>query len=190
MHTMHCVAIIGAVTAITFVTTADLVIDDANGLILDVTTTTGTGSSTAYFVIDFNFTGGDSYAFAYSFDGDATAHDAFLAFGDLGLSYIFDDYGEWGIFANNFAWDGDIGDVDNYWAHSLATPDGSGVVDWSDAMSSVDTTSLTDGLLSGWYNGFNEDYSAIVPTLPLTAVPAPGVLALFGLSLCVRRRRR
>jgi len=190
MHTMHCVAVIGTVAAITSVTAADLIIDQANGLMLDVTATAGTGSSTAYFVIDFDYTDGDTWAFEFNFDGDATAHDAFIAFGDLGLAYLFDDYGEWGVFASNFAWGDDVGDVDNYWAHSLATPDGSGVVNWSDAMSSVDTTPLTDGLLSGWFNGFNDDYSAIVPTLPLTSVPGPGVLALLGLSLCVRRRRR
>ena len=191
MHSKICIACIGAVLAVaTSSVSADLVIDEANGLILDITASAGTGSSTAYFVIDFDFTGGDSYAFAYRFNGDATAHDAFVAFGDLGLSYTFDDYGEWGIFANNFAWGPDVGDVDNYWAHSLAAPDGSGIVNWSDAVSSVDMTDLSNGLLSGWYNGFNEDFSAIPPSMPLTAVPAPGILALLGLSLCVQRRRR
>lgn len=189
MHTLRCIAIVAA-TALTSATTAALVIDEANGLILDVTVTAGTGSSTAYFVIDFTYTSGDSYAFAYNFDGDATAHDAFLAFGDLGLNYSFNDYGDWGIFANNFAWTGDSGDADNYWAHSIASPDGSGVVNWSDAMSSVDTTTLTDGFLSGWYNGFNDDFSAIAPTLPLTTVPAPGAIALLALGLCHTRRRR
>jgi len=189
MHTMGCIAIVAA-TALSSITAADLVIDEANGLVLDITATAGTGSSTAYFVIDFSYTGGDGWAFAYNFDGDATAHEAFLAFGNIGLSYTFDDYGEWGIFANNFAWTGDSGDVYNYWAHSIATPDGSGVVNWSDAMSSVDTTVLTDGFLSGWYNGFNDDFSAIVPTLPLTTVPAPGAIALLAMGLCHARRCR
>ncbi len=189
MHTMRCIAVIGA-AAVTSMTTAHLVIDEANGLILDVTATAGTGSSTAYFVIDFDYTDGNTWAFAYNFDGNATAHDAFTAFGDLGLTYLFDDFGAWGVFASNFGWGDEVGDVDNYWAHSLATPEGSGTVTWSDAMSSVDTTPLTNGLLSGWYNGFNEDYSAIVPTLPLFTVPAPGVLAVFGLGLCLQRRRR
>ena len=75
MHAMRCIAIIGAVQAVTSTASADLVIDEANGLMLDVTATAGTGSSTAYFVFDFEYTGGDSWAFAYNFDGDATAHE-------------------------------------------------------------------------------------------------------------------
>lgn len=187
---MQHLACIGAALAIATTAAADLVIDESIGSVLDVTATVGNGESTAYFVIDFGYTNGDSYAFAYNFDGSATAHDAFMAFADIGLSYQFDDFGEWGYFVNNFAYGNDIGDPGNYWAHSLATPDGSGVVDWSDAGSSVDTTALTDGLLSGWYNGFNEDYSAIVPTLPLTTVPVPGTIALLGIALCSNRRRR
>jgi MYXO-CTERM domain-containing protein len=61
-------------------------------------------------------------------------------------------------------------------------------VDWSDAWSAVDTTELSDGLISGWYNGFNDDYSAITPTLPLTAIPGPATVAVLVL-LGGRRRR-
>lgn len=187
---MYRTACIAAALAITATAHADLIIDETAGTILDVTASAGTGSSTAFFVIDFEHTGGGTWAFAYSFDGDATAHEAFTAFADIGLTYAFDDFGEWGLFVNNFAWSDDAGDASNYWAHTLATPDGSGSVDWSEAMSSVDTTWLQDGLLSGWYNGFNDDYSAITPTLPLTTVPAAPALALLGLAGARHRRRR
>jgi hypothetical protein len=185
-----CLALVCATCTLIPSTHADLVIDEANGLVLDVTATAGTGTSTAYFVLDFAYTNGESIALAYNFNGDASAHDAFLAFGDIGLVYTFDDFGGWGLFVNNFAWGDNVGDASNYWAHSLASPDGSGVVHWSDAFSSVDTTPLTDGFLSGWYNGFNDDFSAIPPALPLITVPGPSVLALVGLGLCTSRRRR
>ena len=42
--------------------------------------------------------------------------------------------------------------------------------------------------IAGWYNGFNDDYSAIPPTLPLTAIPNPATMTVFML-LGGRRRR-
>ena len=182
-------ACIGAVLAVSSIATADLVIDDAAGTILDITAAVGAGASTAYLVIDFGYTGGDSHAFAFNFDGDASVHDAFSALAEGGFTYLFDDFGEWGLFVNNLGWSDDLGDPSNYWAHSLATPDGSGSVNWIDAATGVDTTMLADGLLSGWYNGFNDDYTAITPTLPVTTVPGPSVLVIMGLGLIPCRRR-
>mgnify|MGYP001159521945 CR=1 FL=1 len=168
---------------------ADLVIDQAQGLVLDVTAAIGEGTSTAYAVIDFGATGGSSWALAYSWNGDATGHDMLSAFQThLSLDYDWTDWGS-GYFVDNFSFAGDVGDPANYWAHSLATPDGSGTVDWADAWSGVETTALSDGLLSGWYNGFNEDFSAITPTLPLTTIPAPSAAVLLLLGLKGRRRR-
>ncbi|MCH2136269.1 MAG: hypothetical protein MK101_06760 [Phycisphaerales bacterium] len=186
MLRIFCIA---ATAAMSTPAIADLVIDESTGATLDLTASAGSGEFTAYVVIDFEHTGGGSFAFSYSFDGEATVHDALFALVDQGLDYAFDDFGEWGIFAVNFGWGGAVGDAQNYWAHSLVTPDGSGTVDWSDAMSSVDTTWLSDGLLSGWYNGFNDDYSAITPSLPLT-VPTPGAIGLIGLLVIGSRRRR
>ncbi|MDP6478757.1 MAG: hypothetical protein QGI75_01800 [Phycisphaerales bacterium] len=174
-----------AIAALAATASADLLIDD--GVILDVTATVGTGEFTSYAVIDFAATGGTSHAFAYQWSGEATAHDMLLAVGDSGLVYDWTDWGN-GIFADNFAWNGDVGEWSYFWAHSLASPEGNGIVDWSDAWTSVDTTWLSDGLISGWYNGFNDDYSAITPTLPLTAIPGPATVAVLVL-LGGRRRR-
>jgi len=175
-----------ALLAVTPLASANLLIDSGN--MLDISATAGTGSFTAYLVIDFAATEGDSHAFAYQWDGVATTHDMLLGLSGIGLGYDWTDWGT-GIFADNFTWDGETGDSSFFWAHSLATPAGNGEVNWSDAWSSVNTTPLSDGLLSGWYNGFNEDYSAITPTVPLIAIPGPASIAgLIVLGLGRRRR--
>ncbi|MDP7070126.1 MAG: hypothetical protein QF561_02120 [Phycisphaerales bacterium] len=166
---------------------ADLLIDE--GDMLDITATVGIGDYTSYAVIDFAATGGASVAFEYHWSDSATAHDMLLALAGAGLSYDWTDWGS-GIFADNFAFDGDAGDTSFYWAHSTASPAGDGMVHWTDAWSSVDATMLGDGLVSGWYNGFNEDYSAIPPSLPLTAIPAPATVVLLGMACLGGRRRR
>ena len=175
-----------ALLAITSLASADLLIDE--GLVLDVTATIGTGDFTSYTVIDFAATGGQSWAFAYQWSGESTTHDMLQALGAAGLTYEWTDWGT-GIFADNFGWSGDTGDAGLYWAHSLATPAGDGVVDWSDAWSAVDATALSDGLISGWYNGFNDDYSAITPTLPITAIPGPATMVVLMLVGGRGRRR-
>ena len=166
---------------------ADLLIDETH--VLDITATVGTGDNTSYAVIDFAATGGDSYAFAYNWSDEATTHDMLLAIAGAGVTYEWTDWGS-GIFADNFAFENTAGDAGLYWAHSTASPSGDGTVAWADAWSSVDATMLSDGLVSGWYNGFNDDYSAIPPSLPLSTIPAPGALTLLAFSGACSRRRR
>lgn len=155
---------------------------------LDITASIGTGSQTAYSVIDFEATGGGSFAFAYSWDGDASVHDMLLALEEVGLAYEWTDWG-FGIFADNFMWQDFAGDMDLYWAHSLSTVIGDETT-WSDAWSSADQEVLVDGMISGWYNGFNEDFSAIPPSLPLAAIPGPSTVALLLICAHTRRRRQ
>ena len=170
---------------------ADLIIDEDQGLALDVTAWAGEGENTSYFVVDFEATGGSSYAFGYQWSGTETVLDMINS---LTSETVFQaemtSFGDFGIFIDNFAYLSDSGDQSNYWAHSLATPTGSGIVDWTAAGGGVDAELLTDGLISGWYNGFNDDFSVINPTLPLTNVPAPAGLAVVGLALVGTRRRR
>ncbi|MCP4759459.1 MAG: hypothetical protein GY894_10550 [Planctomycetes bacterium] len=166
---------------------ADLLIDENH--ILDVTAVVGSGDNTSYAVIDFEATGGTFHAFAYNWSGSASAHDMLLALADAGLTYDWTDWGS-GIFTDNFAFGGETGDTSYYWAHSTASPAGNGTVDWTDAWSSVDATMLSNGFVSGWYNGFNEDYSAIPPSLPLSTIPAPATLAALALAGFGKRRNR
>ena len=174
------------VLAVTSITSADLIIDD--GIMLDISVTIGSGDFTSYTVIDFAATGGASYALAYQWSGDGTTHDMLQALDDAGLTYDWTDWGT-GIFTDNFSWNGETGDPGLFWAHSLTSPAGDGVVEWTDAWSAVDATALSDGLISGWYNGFNDDYSAITPTLPLATIPGPVTIAVLMLAGVGGRRR-
>jgi hypothetical protein len=175
----HCI-IGAALAAITSMATADLS--------LDIAASAGSGAYTSYAVIDFGATAGSSYAFAYSWSEDASVHDMLLALQDVGLTYAWTDWGT-GYFTDNFAYAGDAGEPTFYWAHSLGTIAGDDA-GWSDAWSSVDMTPLSDGMISGWYNGFNDDYSAIPPSLPLSDVPGPATVILLGMAVVGSRHRR
>ncbi|MBG84962.1 MAG: hypothetical protein CMJ40_10530 [Phycisphaerae bacterium] len=170
---------------------ADLIIDDSQGLALDVTSWVGEGENTSYFVVDFEATGGTSYAFGYQWSGTETVLDMINS---LSAETVFEaemtSFGDFGTFIDNFSFMSESGDPDNYWAHSLATPTGSGIIDWTAAGGGVESEFLSDGLISGWYNGFNEDFSVINPSLPLIQVPAPAGLSVIGLVLIGSRRRR
>jgi len=75
---------------------------------LEIEYSTGAGESVSYHVIDFETTGGESFAFAYYFDGPTiSAHDALVAIASAGaLSYDFTVYDFGGgplTFADNFS---------------------------------------------------------------------------------------
>tara|TARA_Y100001970_G_C14101981_1_gene785971 strand:+ start:317 stop:901 length:585 start_codon:yes stop_codon:yes gene_type:complete len=169
---------------------SDLIIDSNFGLELDITETIGSGQYSSYVVIDFEATGGNSWAFEYKFNDDGlVVHDMLMDFESVGLSYAYTDWGAWGVFVDNFSYgENNIGEVSNYWAHSLGFSDGSGSVEWSAADGGVESVALVDGLISGWFNGFNPDYSVINPSLPL--IPAPGALFFISLSVFGHQCRR
>ncbi|MAT80627.1 MAG: hypothetical protein CMJ29_03150 [Phycisphaerae bacterium] len=172
---------------------ADLIIDEANGIALDVLSMTGEGENTSYLVVDFDATGGDSYAFGYSWDDSSSVLDMLTAISSsTELVALTTNYGEFGTFLDNFLFGDEAGDPQNYWAHSLATPDGLGEVDWIAASGGVDVTMLIDGGISGWYNGFTEDYDVIPPSLPTIVVPAPALapMAMLLLAITPRGRKR
>jgi len=149
----------------------------------------GSGSNTAYVVIDFSATNYPTYAWSYAWDGDATVHDMLLALDSAaGLMYDWTDWGS-GIFVNNFAYGSPAGDPDLYWSHSLGDVFG-GDPNWTDAAAGTNYTSISNGSISGWYNGFNEDYSAIPPSLEGLLIPAPASIALAAICGIGSRRRR
>ena len=168
---------------------SDLIIDASLGLELDITETVGSGEYSSYVVIDFEATEGSSWAFEYKFSSDElTVHDMLLNLAQAGVGYSYTDWGAWGIFVDNFSFGENIGEANNYWAHSVGFSDGVGSLEWTAANEGVDSISLIDGLISGWFNGFNEDFSVINPSLPL--IPAPGSLFFISLGIFGHQRMR
>ena len=154
-------------------------------LVLDLTSSVGSGDQTAYAVFDFSATEAPTYAFSYSWSGEASVHDMLLALESIGLGYEWTAWGS-AIFADNFAYADAAGDASYYWAHSLGTI-ADGGPDWSSASAGAESTMLSNGMISGWYNGFNDDFSTIPPSLPL--IPAPATVLLLAPALMCRRRR-
>jgi len=176
---------------LTTMASAELVIDEAQGLVLDVDYWAGEGEQESFLVVDFGATGGDTWGFGYRWDGDASMLDlmnALMTAGDLEIAMT--THGNWGTFVDNFSYGDDAGEPSQYWAWSTGTVDGSGTVDWTDSAVSIDSAPLVDGSLDGWYNGFNDDFTAIPPLLPLIPIPSPGSLVLLGITLACPGRKR
>ena len=167
---------------------------------LEIEYRAGTGDNVSYHVVDFESTGGESFAFAYHFDGPtASAHDALLAIdagGDLVYDYTIYDFGGGPIpFADNFSYLSDVGNPAVYWSYSLGSYPvfGSDVV-WSGAPTGAGEQMLTDGSWHGWYNGFN-GWDAVGPRVPAVGgagvIPEPTslLLGILGMLLiCLRFR--
>ena len=168
---------------------------------LEIEHRAGTGDNVSYHVVDFESTGGESFAFAYHFDGPTTsAHDALVAIaaaGDLSYEYTNYDFGGGPLpFADNFSYLSDVGNPVVYWSYSLGSYPvfGSDVV-WTGAPTGAGEQMLTDGSWHGWYNGFN-GWDAVAPRVPAVGgygvIPEPASLGLCAwiISLmCIRRRR-
>mgnify|MGYP001417414353 CR=1 FL=1 len=177
--------------ALASVAHADLVIDSASGTSLDVSHSVGSGDLTSYMVIDFGATGGDSVAFSYSWSGPTTptSNDMIEAIVAAGfLSWEYTDY-SFGRAVDNFSYGDMTGNTNFFWGLSLGDVVDPGV-EWISSPVGVSDNFLSNNSLEGWYNGFNEDFSVINPSLPLIQVPAPAGLSVIGLVLIGSRRRR
>ena len=168
---------------------------------LEIEYSAGAGDSVSYHVIDFETTGGGSFAFAYYFDGPTvSAHDALVeiaAAGDLSYDFTIYDFGSGPLpFADNFSFLADSGNVSTYWSYSLGSYAGLGSdVTWIGASTGAGEQYLTDGAWHGWYNGFN-GWDAVAPHVPAVGgagvIPEPASIGLcvWMISLmCIRRRK-
>ncbi len=168
---------------------------------LEIEYSAGAGDSISYHVIDFETTGGESFAFAYYFDGPTvSAHDALVAIaaaGDLSYDFTIYDFGGGPLpFADNFSYLADSGNVSTYWSYSLGSYAGLGSdVAWIGASTGAGEQFLTDGAWHGWYNGFN-GWDAMAPRVPAVGgagvIPEPasiGLCAWMISLMCIRRRK-
>jgi len=174
---------------------ADLIIDSENNIILDVTSTIGTGANTSYVIIDFAETGGNSHAFAFQWDTPMAPMDPLTSTDMLNAieaATLLDAdivSSEFGSFVNNFSFDGDVGNPDNFWSFTLGEVIDPGV-EWTAPPFGIDDRELADGSLDGWYNGFTDEFDSIPPSVPTTQVPSPMSLAIMSATLVRLRRRR
>ena len=173
---------------------ADLIIDSASGLMLDIEYSAGTGENTSYLVIDFSATGGTTHAYSFHWNSSPislTSLDLLSAIvdaGDLDWEYASS---EWGPYIENFSFGNEGGDASLFWSYSLGEVDDPGI-SWVDSQEGIGDRLLADDSIDGWYNGFNEDWSAIPPSVPLVPIPAPPaaiIMLLLHAGYRVPRRR-
>ena len=174
------------VTAPTIATAAPFAAD--NGLLIEYET--GSGDADAYFVVDFDATSGNSYAFALAFDPDGptlTGYDLLEQIADAGLlDFTATDFGAPGqpnFFIDNVSYLSDTGDADQFFAQWEGFVAGN-EVDWKigDGISNVD---LVDGLVVGVRNPFS---SSDEPDAPF--IPEPASLLILGVGAAAVLMRR
>lgn len=131
-----------------------------NGTWVEVEYWAGSGSSEAIVVVDFEATGGDSYAFGFRWDGSATAYDALVAIdaaGDLDFEATY--YSGWGYFIDNFYYNSESGEQSYYWQYFTSSD---GIV-WTSSWVGMSDRVLTDGSWDGWYNSWDPGVSPLAP---------------------------
>jgi hypothetical protein len=178
------------------------------GGVLDVEYIAGTGSKTAYFVVDFAGNGGPKHAFGYRFDGTTSVvADGLLAidaagglnttlsnFGSMSQPNYFIDTLTFGTATDtpNFSVDSRYW---HYWIGSYTQPN----ISWTESnygISGVDFFSgnVVEFMQDNTFYAFYASANAVTPSVPIAPVPEPSTwLVLSGLAavgyLCKCQRR-
>jgi len=149
----------------------------------------GSGSSQATIAIDFDF--GNSFLFNYQWNGDANGWDALAAIDLAGALDVYaTDYGEWGMFVNDFNYPGgleyDYGEEANTgWAYY-----GGDNEDWS-LNPGVSSRSLSNGSWDSWvWTNYSSDWMTVYRAPGGQPIPEPCAIALLGFGGLLLRKRR
>ena len=108
---------------------ADTLLDPRTGLELDISYEVGSGFFTSYLIVDFEATGGDTYAFAYHWSSgdDARGYTMLEAVtaADPGLDWAFggEDGVGFGVWVENFWYEehAESGDDSLFWSYWLGS---------------------------------------------------------------------
>ncbi|MGD0769064.1 MAG: autotransporter-associated beta strand repeat-containing protein [Tepidisphaeraceae bacterium] len=143
----------------------------ADGNVLDVEGVVGSGQYTSYEVIDFQDTGGGSYAWEYKYNTPVSGFQMLqnIAAADPRLivqSTYYPEFDEY--FVDNFSFESDSGNADDYWRYLNGVYDGvNKTVNWTDASLGAGDVMISNGSFDGWYNSFANDNA---PRLPETGI--------------------
>jgi hypothetical protein len=143
----------------------------SDGSVLDVEGIVGSGQYTSYEVIDFQDTGGGSYAWEYKYNTPVSGFQMLqdVAAADPRLTVqatYYPEYDEY--FVDNFSFESESGNPNDYWRYLNGVYDSvNETVDWTDASSGAGDVMISDGSFDGWYNSFANDNQ---PRLPETSI--------------------
>ena len=154
----------------------------------------GTGSNQAKIAIDFDLD--VSFLFTYRWDGTATGWDALDALDAGSLDVFATDWGEWGMFVNDFDYPGaaeyDYGlGANTGWAYYNSIDN----ENWSLDMGGVSFRNLNDGDWDSWvWTNYSPDWFTAYRTPGAAPIPEPATLMLLAIGSCsvlpkIRRQR-
>ena len=155
----------------------------------------GTGSNTAYFVVDFGGNGGSPHGFGYHWNGTQTADNALLAIDAAGALNM--TYGNFGTAAAPNLFIQSLADPPNtdlpdfntdgrFWDYFQGTYSAANVT-WTESQTGISGRDFTTGniiqtLTDGGFYGFYASANSTPPRLPV-AVPEPAGWILLGMGL-------
>lgn len=167
-----------------------LVCTSAHGEIYtgDIEYTAGTGTNEATIAIDFDFD--NSFLFTFRWDDAATGWDALDTLNAGQLDVFATDFGEWGMFVDDFDYEGGVEyDYGEGVYASWAYYNGDNEI-WSLDSGGVSFRNLSDGDWDSWVWTNYDDSWMPIRTPGAAPIPEPATMLLFAAGVLLIRKRK